>query len=585
MGLGLNLLLVLAECYTPHANTDAAVAARIITRGRCRRVFWGGVVVGWHLLPALLVIPASGAPAAGRRSWPSSASTSGKIAGCGRDRSPRSAEGSNDAATCLDRAPPPGGAEPDARRRAASRATRPSSAGTTGPSRTRRPGRERVERRYKLVPTICFNCEAACGLLAYVDKETLEIRKFEGNPAHPGSRGRNCAKGPATLNQINDPERILLSAEARRAARRGQVGARHLGRGARRHRRRASGRRSSRAGATRSCTTSAARATTATSSAILQAWGVDGHNTHTNICSARRAPATRSGAASTGRRPTTPTPGSSCCSRSHLETGHYFNPHAQRIIEGKMRGREALRRSTRGSRNTASMADWWLSPWPGTEAAMLLAMCQRDHRGASRYDREFVRRWVNWEEYLRRGASRQARRRSRPSRRVLTELYAEFTPEFAERESRRPGRDDRRGGAARPARAGSRSRPTSGGTRRPATSAAGRSRAALQFLDVLTGSVGTRGRHRAHRLEQVRPARRRSCRRPPKVWNELLCPREYPLAYLRDELPAAALPQGGARQARRRTSRASTTRCGRTPTASSGSRCCATRRRSGCTSR
>ena len=24
----------------------------------------------------------------------------------------------------------------------------------------------RVERRYMLVPTICFNCEAACGLLA-----------------------------------------------------------------------------------------------------------------------------------------------------------------------------------------------------------------------------------------------------------------------------------------------------------------------------------------------------------------------------------------------------------------------------------
>ena len=30
-----------------------------------------------------------------------------------------------------------------------------------------------------------------------------------GNPAHPGSRGRNCAKGPATLNQMYDPERIL----------------------------------------------------------------------------------------------------------------------------------------------------------------------------------------------------------------------------------------------------------------------------------------------------------------------------------------------------------------------------------------
>ena len=26
---------------------------------------------------------------------------------------------------------------------------------------------ERVEKRYRLVPTTCFNCESACGLLAY----------------------------------------------------------------------------------------------------------------------------------------------------------------------------------------------------------------------------------------------------------------------------------------------------------------------------------------------------------------------------------------------------------------------------------
>ncbi|MCB0083866.1 MAG: hypothetical protein KDE47_23160, partial [Caldilineaceae bacterium] len=38
-----------------------------------------------------------------------------------------------------------------------------------------------------LVPTICFNCESACGLLAYIDKTSLEIKKFEGNPVHPGS--------------------------------------------------------------------------------------------------------------------------------------------------------------------------------------------------------------------------------------------------------------------------------------------------------------------------------------------------------------------------------------------------------------
>lgn len=61
---------------------------------------------------------------------------------------------------------------------------------------------------YSVVPTACFNCEAGCGLLTYINKETGEIRKIEGNPEHPGSRGRNCAKGPATINQIDDPQRI-----------------------------------------------------------------------------------------------------------------------------------------------------------------------------------------------------------------------------------------------------------------------------------------------------------------------------------------------------------------------------------------
>ena len=78
-----------------------------------------------------------------------------------------------------------------------------------------------------LVPTTCFNCESACGLLAYVDRETLQVRKFEGNPEHPGSRGRNCAKGPATLNQITDPDRILYPLDApARAARAAGSGSR-----------------------------------------------------------------------------------------------------------------------------------------------------------------------------------------------------------------------------------------------------------------------------------------------------------------------------------------------------------------------
>jgi Fe-S-cluster-containing dehydrogenase component/formate-dependent nitrite reductase membrane component NrfD len=59
IGLGVNFLLILAERYTPHATTDAGLAARFVTEGPWRHVFWGGVVGLGTFLPALLL----GAPA------------------------------------------------------------------------------------------------------------------------------------------------------------------------------------------------------------------------------------------------------------------------------------------------------------------------------------------------------------------------------------------------------------------------------------------------------------------------------------------------------------------------------------------
>jgi len=196
----------------------------------------------------------------------------------------------------------------------------------------------KVPRRYRLIPTICFNCEAGCGLLAYVDRETGQLQKFEGNPEHPGSRGRNCAKGPATLNQVEDPERIRyplkrvgkrgggqwqrvswhevlddLAGRIRKALqedRRNEV-MYHVGRPGHElvyHQR------------------------------IMHAWGIDGHNSHTNVCSA----SARAGYAFWSGLDR-PSPDHAHARfilllSSHLETGHYFNPHAQRIMEGKKRG-------------------------------------------------------------------------------------------------------------------------------------------------------------------------------------------------------------------------------------------------------
>jgi anaerobic selenocysteine-containing dehydrogenase len=383
----------------------------------------------------------------------------------------------------------------------------------------------KVERTYSLVPTICFNCEAACGLLAYIDHDTLEVRKLEGNPYHPASRGRNCAKGPATINQVNDPERILYP--MRRVGERGSgqwervswdqvlddIAGRmrqaiaedrkteivyHVGR----------------------------PGEDGYMDRVLPAWGVDGHNSHTNVCSA----GARAGYAFwMGNDRPSPDYANArfiLLVSSHLETGHYFNPHAQRIVEAKMRGARIAVMDPRLS-NTASNADYWLPTWPGSEAAILLAMAniilQEDL-----FNADFMRRWVNWEEYLREEHADGPATFERFVQ-VLKQTYARYTPEFAEQESRLPAesvvRIAREIGAAGPAFSSHVWRAAAAGNLGGWQVAR-----ALFFLNVLVGAVGTEGGVAPNLTNKFIPM---PWRKPPphQVWNELLWPKEYPLAH------------------------------------------------------
>ena len=255
----------------------------------------------------------------------------------------------------------------------------------------------KVAHPYMLVPTVCFNCESGCGLLAYVDKDDLSIRKLEGNPAHPGSRGRNCAKGPATVNQLDDPERILYPLK-----RTGQRG----------------GGSWARVSWDEALDDIAARIRAAIVAGrheeimyhvgrpgedgfeerTMQAWGVDGYNTHTNVCSAGARLGMALWAGYDRPSPDHANARVILLLSSHLETGHYFNPHAQRIMEAKSNGAKIVVLDPRLS-NTASQADLWLSPWPGSEAAILLAVASYLLR-TRQIDTAYLRRWVNWQAYL-----------------------------------------------------------------------------------------------------------------------------------------------------------------------------------------
>ena len=382
----------------------------------------------------------------------------------------------------------------------------------------------KVKREFMLIPTTCFNCESACGLLAHVAKDDLTVTKVEGNPAHPGSRGRNCAKGPATINQLDDPERILHP--MRRAGARGSgqwervswddalddIASRiraaivddrrdevmyHVGR----------------------------PGEDGFAERFLLAWGVDGHNSHTNICSS----GARLGYSLWGGYDR-PSPDHANAKAivllsSHLETGHYFNPHAQRIMEAKQSGAKLVVVDPRMS-NTASHADLWIAPWPGSEAAILLAVASYLLRTRA-IDADYVRRWVNWDVYLER-----LHPDAEPTFEVFLDRleadYAPYTFDFAAHESRVPeakiaelAEIVAQAGTAlsahvwRSAAAGN-----LGGWQVART---------LFFLNVLTGSVGTRGGTSPNGWDKLIahgfdvPAGHES-------WNELLWPAEYPLS-------------------------------------------------------
>ncbi len=385
----------------------------------------------------------------------------------------------------------------------------------------------RVERRYMLVPTTCFNCESACGLLAYVDRDTLQVRKFEGNPEHPGSRGRNCAKGPATLNQVTDPDRILhplrrvgprgggrweavswdealddIAGRIRRAMeeeRHNEI-MYHVGR----------------------------PGEDGFTTRMLAHWGVDGHNSHTNVCS--------SGARAgyhwwMGMDRPSPDHASAkviLLVSSHLETGHYFNPHAQRILEGKKNGAKLIVLDTRLS-NTATHADFWLSPYPGSEPAIFLAIANWMIQ-EGRYDRDFVRRWWNWQEYMEEvrlepGASFER------FEEVLRSIYFEYTFEFAAAESGIDA-DTLREVAEVVASAGTRLATHNWRSAGSGNLGGWQVARTLTLLNALLGALATEGGTFPNAWNKFVPRPPRLPERHPKQWNEILWPKEYPLALM-----------------------------------------------------
>lgn len=384
----------------------------------------------------------------------------------------------------------------------------------------------REKRRYQIVPTVCFNCESACGLLAYVDRDGKQVRKFEGHPLHPGSRGRNCAKGPATINQVRDPERILYP--MRRKGERGGGGW-------------------ERVGWDEALDDIAARIRGALKEGrndevmyhvgrpgfehqhmerIFRAWGVDAHNSHTNVCSSSGRFGYQLWGGFDRPSPDYANARAILLISAHLESGHYFNPHAQRIIEGRMKGAKLIVIDPRLS-NSAAMADHWLPARPGSEAALLLAMA-KIILDEGLYDEAFLRDWTNWRQYIKNGHQEKDPGTFEDFIRALREDYAKFTPGYAEAECGVPAEQvvevARLIGHAAPAVAAHNWRAAAA-----ANLGGWQVSRCLMFLNVLTGSWGRRGGTSPNGWNKWLPTFWEEAP-PQKVWNTLTYPDEYPLS-------------------------------------------------------
>jgi len=262
---------------------------------------------------------------------------------------------------------------------------------------------------YTIVPTVCSNCEAGCGLTAWVDKKTMTVRKYMGNPLHTGSRGRNCAKGYAVTSQMYDPDRIPFPIKRAPGSKRGEGkwvrvtwddAMAEIGK--KMHDTLAKGDEISK----KSIMYHVGRPNeNGFGPRVPQSLGIDGYNSHTNICSAGAREGTIQWANDDRNSPDWANAELIFLQSSHAaDAGHYFQQSAGLIADARKRGAKMVVIDPRMS-NSAGMADLWIPTWPGTEAALYLYLANRilnekDKDGNDLVDHEFVKNWINWDRLM-----------------------------------------------------------------------------------------------------------------------------------------------------------------------------------------
>ncbi len=306
---------------------------------------------------------------------------------------------------------------------------------------------------FAIVPTACSNCEASCGLTAWIDKKTFTVKKYMGNPLHPGSRGRNCAKGYATQSQMYDPDRLAFPIKRAPGSKRGE------GKWIRTTWDEAMTTIGKKMGDTLRVGDELSKKSVmfhvgrpnenGFTGKFWETLNTDAFNSHTNICSSGGRTPTIQWANDDRTSPDWANAKLIFLNSSHAaDAGHYFQQAAGHIADARKKGAKLVVMDPRMS-NSAGMADLWIAAWPGTEPTIYLYLVQRMLQ-EDKVNKAFVKKWFNWEvmmdnkDYLnfmvKKGyISALPKDGSFDSyMTMLKELYAPYTLDYAVKESHVP---------------------------------------------------------------------------------------------------------------------------------------------------
>ncbi|WP_345990284.1 molybdopterin-dependent oxidoreductase [Sulfurimonas sp. HSL1-2] len=306
---------------------------------------------------------------------------------------------------------------------------------------------------FAIVPTACSNCEASCGLTAWIDKKSFTVKKYMGNPLHPGSRGRNCAKGYATQSQMYDPDRLAFPIKRAPGSKRGE------GKWIRTTWDEAMSTIGKKMNDTLKTGDELSRKSlmfhvgrpneNGFTGQVWTTFKQDAFNSHTNICSSGGRTPTIQWANDDRTSPDWANAKLVFLNSSHAaDAGHYFQQSAGFIADARKKGARLVVMDPRMS-NSAGMADLWIAAWPGTEPVVYLYLANRILQ-EGQVDKKFVKKWFNWETLMKNRNYLQfmvdkgyiskvpADKSFESFLEVMKEMYAPYTLEYAVKETHVP---------------------------------------------------------------------------------------------------------------------------------------------------